>query len=127
MVEGNMQSKSIWRQEVHWKVWELCLLTGSLALWLTGMICNITVRLANSGKMPVTAYPDDFAPGQTVTHFSSLMQPARLSFLWDRFTVGTEIISIGDILMALGLFAFVVICSMITIGKIKEAKEAVKS
>ena len=123
----NMRNKSIWRQEVHWKVSELCLLGGSLVVWLTGMACNITVRLVNSGKMPVMAYPDDFAPGQTVTHFSALKQSARLSFLWDRFTVGTNMISIGDILMAIGSFAFVATCTMIAIGKIKEAKEAVKS
>jgi hypothetical protein len=91
------------------------------------MACNITVRLVNSGKMPVTAYPGDFAPGQTATHLSALEQSARLSFLWDRFTVGTNILSIGDILMAIGSFAFVATCTMIAIGKIKEAKETVKS
>jgi len=122
-----MQSKSIWRQEVHWKVSELCLLGGSMAVWLTGMACNITVRLANSGKMPVTAYPSDFAPGQTVTHFSALVQSARLSFLWDRFTVGVDIVSFGDILMAIGLFAIVASCTIIVVRKIKEAKEAIKS
>jgi hypothetical protein len=36
-------------------------------------------------------------------------------------------ISIGDILMAIGLFAIVATCTMIVIGKFKEAKEAVKS
>jgi hypothetical protein len=36
-------------------------------------------------------------------------------------------ISIGDILMAIGLFAVIATCTMIAIGKIKEAKEAVKS
>ena len=122
-----MQNNSIWRQEVHWKVWELCLLGGSLAVWLTGMICNITVRLANSGKMPVTDYPRDFASGQTVTHFSAFEQSARLSFLWDRFAVGNQILSIGDILMALGLSVTIISCTIITISKIKEAKEAVKS
>jgi len=122
-----MLNRSIWRQEVHWKVWELCLLGGSIAVWLTGMICNITVRLVNSGKMPVTAYPDDFAPGQAAVHFSAFEQSARLSFLWDRFSVGTWIVSIGDILMALGLFAVVASCAMIAVRKIKEAKEAVKS
>ncbi len=123
----NMQNKSIWRQEVHWKVSELCWLGGSTTVWLIGMACNITVRLVNSGKMPVTAYPGDFAPGQTATHLSALEQSARLSFLWDRFTVGTNTISIGDILMAIGSFAFVATCTMIAIGKIKEAKETVKS
>jgi hypothetical protein len=122
-----MQNKSIWRQEVHWKVLELCLLAGSMAVWFIGTACNIIVRLANSGKMPVTAYPDDFAPGQTVTHFSALVHPARLSFLWDRFGVGTLIVSIGDILMAIGLFATIAICAMITVGKVKEAQEAIKS
>jgi len=122
-----MQKQSIWRLEVHWKVSELCLLGGSLVVWLAGMICNITVRLANNGKMPVTALPSDFAPGQTATHFSALVQSARLSFLWDRFTVGTNIISIGDILMAIGLFAVIFFCTMITVRKIKEAKETLKS
>ena len=122
-----MRNKSIWRQEVHWKVSELCWLGGSTTVWLIGMACNITVRLVNSGKMPVTAYPGDFAPGQTATHLSALEQSARLSFLWDRFTVGTNMISIGDILMAIGLFAVIAPCTMIAIGKIKEAKEAVKS
>ena len=123
----NMQNKSIWRQEVHWKVSELCLLGGSIAVWLIGMACNITVRLVNSGKMPVATFPWDFAPGQTATHFSAFEQSARLSFLWDRFPVGTNMISIGDILMAIGLFAVIATCTMIAIGKIKEAKEAVKS
>jgi hypothetical protein len=41
--------------------------------------------------------------------------------------VGTWIVSIGDILMALGLFAVVASCAMIAVRKIKEAKEAVKS
>ena len=122
-----MQKQSIWRREVHWKVSELCLLGGSLVVWLAGMICNITVRLANNGKMPVTALPIDFAPGQTGTHFSALVQSARLSFLWDRFTVGTNIISIGDILMALGLFSVIFFCTMITVRKIKEAKKVLKS
>src|SRR5208283_1142796 len=122
-----MQRQSIWRQEVRWKVSELCLLGGSLVVWLAGMTCNITVRLANKGKMPVTAYPSDFAPGQTVTHFSALVQSARLFFLWDRFTVGVDTVSIGDILMAVGLFAIVASCTMIVVRKIKEAKEAVKS
>jgi hypothetical protein len=121
-----MQRRSIWRQEVHWKISELYLLGGSLVVWLAGIACNITVRLANSGKMPVTAYPDDFAPGQAVTHFSALVQSARLSFLWDRFAVGVDRVSIGDILMAIGLFAIVVSCTMIAVRKIKEAKEAVK-
>jgi hypothetical protein len=120
-----MQKQSIWRQEVHWKVSELCLL--GLGVWLTGIICNITVILANSGKMPVTAYPCDFAPCQAAVHFSALVQPARLSFLWDRFTMGTNIISIGDILMALGLSVTIISCTIITISKIKEAKEVVKS
>ena len=124
---NKLQSKSIWRQEVHWKLWELCLLGGSIAVWLIGTACNITVRLVNSGKMPVTDYSSDFAPGQTVTHFSAFEQSARLSFLWDRFKVGTNIVSIGDILMALGLFAVVASCSMIAVGKIKEAQEAIKS
>jgi hypothetical protein len=121
-----MQKQSIWRVEVHWKVSELCLLGCSLVVWLTGMACNIIVRLANEGKMPVTAFPSDFAPGQTATHFSALVQSARLSFLWDRFTAGTNIISIGDILMALGLFAIVAICTMIIVRMIKEAKEILK-
>jgi Family of unknown function (DUF5317) len=121
-----MKRQSIWRMEVHWKVSELCLLGGSLAVWLVGMTCNITVRLANRGKMPVTAFPGDFAPGQTATHFSALVQSARLSFLWDRFNVGTNIISIGDILMALGLFAVIFFCTMIIVRMIKEAKEILK-
>jgi len=121
-----VQRRSIWRQEVHWKISGLCLLGGSLVVWLTGMACNITVRLANSGKMPVTAYPDDFIPDQAAVHFSALVHPARLSFLWDRFALGVDIVSIGDILMAIGLFAIVVSCTMIAVRKIKEAKEAVK-
>ena len=123
----NMQNKSIWRQEVHWKVSELCWLGGSTTVWLTGMACNITVRLVNSGKMPVTTFPWDFAPGQTAKHFSAFEQSARLSFLWDRFPVGTNMISIGDILMAIGLFAVIATGTMIAIGKIKEAKETIKS
>ena len=122
-----MQRQSIWRQEVHWKVSELCLFGGSMTVWLTGMACNITVRLANSGKMPVTAYPDDFTPGQAAVHFSALVHPARLSFLWDRFAVGVDIVSIGDILMAIGLFAIIASCTMIVVGKIKEEQEAIKS
>ena len=98
-----------------------------MAVWLTGMACNISVRLANSGKMPKTAYPDDFTHGQAAVHFSALVHPARLSFLWDRFTVGVDIVSIGDILMAIGLFAIVASCTKIVVGKITEAKEAVKS
>ena len=98
-----------------------------MAVWLVGAACNMTVRLANSGKMPVADLPSDWVPGQTATHFSALVQSARLSFLWDRFSVGTWILSIGDILMAIGLFAVIATCTMIAIGKIKEAKEAVKS
>ena len=72
-----------------------------MAVWLVGMACNITVRLINSGKMPVTDYFSDLLPGQTATHLSAFEQPARLSLLWDRFEVGTKIVGMGDILMAL--------------------------
>ena len=122
-----MLNRSIWRQEVHWKVSELCLLGGSMAVWLAGMACNIAVRLTNSGKMPVADYASDWLPGQTATHLSAFTQPARLSLLWDRFAVGTWIVSIGDILMALGLSATFALCVIIAFRKIKEAKEAIKS
>ena len=78
----NMQNKSIWRQEVHWKVSELCLLGGSTAVWLIGMACNITVRLVNSGKMPVTTYPLVTLRLVKPRHTSRLLsnRPGYLSF-----------------------------------------------
>lgn len=122
MLELN-QNKSFWYQQVHWKVSELCLIGGSLVVWLAGVACNITVRLANQGKMPVMAFPSDWTPGQTATHFSALVQPAKLPFLWDRLWVGTWIISIGDLLMLIGWILFVTIGAMILAKKYKEIKK----
>ena len=122
-----MQNKSIWRQEVHWKVSELCLLGGSMAVWLAGMACNIAVRLTNSGKMPVADYASDCCLAKPRRTSQLFTQPARLSLLWDRFAVGTWIVSIGDILMALGLSATFALCVIIAFRKIKEAKEARES
>jgi len=76
-----MRNKSIWRQEVHWKVSELGLLGGSIAVWLIGMACNITVRLVNSGKMPVTTFPGTLRLVKP-RHTSRLLsnRPGYLSF-----------------------------------------------
>jgi hypothetical protein len=120
---GNLQNKSFWYEQVHWKVSELCFLGGSLVGWLAGVACNITVRLANSGKMPVLAFPSYLALGQTATHFSVFEQSAKLPFLWDRLWVGTWIISIGDLLMLIGWILFVTIGAVILIKKYGETKK----
>ena len=119
-----MPSRSIWMQDVHIKKTEIFIFVSGLILSITGAIANITIRLANKGKMPVMAYNYEFAPGQEIKYISAFQNVTRLNFLADRITFGNQLLSIGDVLMYSALVIWCVSALVIEFKKYREAKRS---
>jgi len=82
---------------------------------LAGMACNLAAVLANGGHMPVRPQAMRAAGYDYVVHANSaaLAHP-RLPLLIDRWAVpswipGGNVFSVGDVLIALGAFAFALV------------------
>jgi Family of unknown function (DUF5317) len=119
--------KSVWFQQVHLTKDEVLLLISGMCLCVIGAVCNIIVKAANGGKMPVFAFPDEFAAGQSVKHVSAFVVSTKLNFLSDWINIGsTQIWSIGDVLSFLGVFIWLIAGIVIAIKKYREAREICK-
>jgi hypothetical protein len=119
--------KSVWFQQVHLAEGEVLCLISRTCLFVTGAVCNISVKAVNGGKMPAFAYPDDFAPGQSFNQISAFVVNTKLNLLSDWIHIGpTQIWSTGDVLSFLGILTWLIGGIIIAIKKYNEATEICK-
>lgn len=104
---------------------------GILAIWL-GAFCNMLVMSLNDGKMPVSMeavkrakIPVDVIISETKHKIVNISDSVKLHFLTDVIVppgllgYGMKIISIGDIVVAFGLFLMIL---QVVMGKKREEK-----
>lgn len=127
-----VQEKWTWVASINGYLFGAVYVTGLVFLWMNrkypgftliwiGVFLNFAVMAANGGRMPVSVeasevlgpyYVDLLQQGGAVSKHFAMDASTRLSFLGDIIPLSspyprTQVISIGDVVMNLGIFLFI--------------------
>ncbi|MDO7906796.1 DUF5317 domain-containing protein [Paenibacillus sp. JX-17] len=140
------QEKSQFIASINGYLFSACYLAGLYLLWLNrhhkgfwlifaGVFMNFLVMAVNGGRMPVSLsasevlgpyYTELLKEGAVVSKHFMMDSSTRLSFLGDIIPISspyprTQVISIGDVVMNLGIFLFI---QSLMVGKKEKPQSA---